>query len=87
MSENWGQQVVIDNRAGAGGVVGTGLVATAAPDGYTLLVHSIAFAVSAALYSNLPFDHFKDLAPVSQIVASPSVLVVAPSLGVKSVAS
>ena len=85
MSENWGQQVVIDNRAGAGGVVGTGLVAAAAPDGYTLLVHSLALAVSTALYSSLPFDPFKDLAPVSQIVASPSVLVVAPALGVKSV--
>jgi tripartite-type tricarboxylate transporter receptor subunit TctC len=85
MSENWGQQVVVDNRAGAGGVVGTGLVAAAAPDGYTVLVHSLALAVSTALYSNLPFDPFKDLAPVSQIVASPSVLVVAPALGVKSV--
>ena len=85
MSENWGQQVVVDNRAGAGGVVGTGIVAAAAPNGYTLLVHSIAFAVSAALYSNLPFDPFKDFSPVSQIVASPSVVVVAPSLGVKSV--
>jgi tripartite-type tricarboxylate transporter receptor subunit TctC len=85
MSERWGQQVVVDNRAGAGGVVGTGLVAAAAPNGYTLLVHSIAFAVSAALYSNLPYDHFKSFSPVSQIVASPSVIVVAPSLGLKSV--
>ena len=85
MSENWGQQVVVDNRAGAGGVVATGLVAAAVPDGYTLLVHSIALAVSAALYSNLPYDSLKDLAPVSQIVASPSVLVVAPALGVRSV--
>jgi tripartite-type tricarboxylate transporter receptor subunit TctC len=85
MSENWGQQVVVDNRAGAGGVVGISMVAAAVPDGYTLLIHSIAFAVTAALYSKLPFDPFKDFSPVSQIVASPSVLVVAPSLGVKSV--
>ncbi|HET7158797.1 MAG TPA: tripartite tricarboxylate transporter substrate-binding protein, partial [Burkholderiales bacterium] len=74
MSENWGQQVVVDNRAGAGGVVGMGIVATAAPNGYTLLVHSIGFAVSAALYSKLPFDPFRDFVPVSQIMASPSVV-------------
>ena len=86
MSENWGQQVVVDNRAGAGGVVGIGtVVAAAAPNGYTLLVHSLAFAVSAALYSKLPFDAFKDFSPVSQIVISTSVVVVAPALGVKSV--
>ena len=85
MSENWGQQVVVDNRAGAGGVVGMGIVAAAAPNGYTLLVHSLAFAVSAALYPKLPFDPFRDFAPVSQIMASPSVVVVAPALGVKNV--
>jgi tripartite-type tricarboxylate transporter receptor subunit TctC len=85
MTENWGQQVVVDNRAGAGGVLGTGLVAAAAPNGYTLLVHSLAFAVSAAVYPKLPFDPFRDIAPVSQIMASPSVVVVAPALGVKSV--
>jgi tripartite-type tricarboxylate transporter receptor subunit TctC len=85
MSENWGQQVVVDNRAGAGGVVGMQIVATAAPNGYTLLVHSIAFAVTAAVYSKLPFDPLKDFAPVSQIMASPSCIVVSPALGVKSV--
>jgi tripartite-type tricarboxylate transporter receptor subunit TctC len=85
MSENWGQQVVVDNRAGAGGVVGMGIVATAVPNGYTLLVHSLGFAVSAALYSKLPFDPFRDFAPVSQIMASPSVVVVAPALGVRNV--
>jgi tripartite-type tricarboxylate transporter receptor subunit TctC len=86
MSENWGQQVVVDNRGGAGGVVGMGIVASAAPNGYTLLVHSIAFAVSAALYSKLAFDPLKDFAPVSQIMASPSVIVVSPALGVRNVA-
>jgi tripartite-type tricarboxylate transporter receptor subunit TctC len=85
MTENWGQQVVVDNRAGAGGVLGTGLVAAAAPNGYTLLVHSLAFAVSAAVYPKLSFDPFRDFAPVSQIMASPSVVVVAPALGVKNV--
>jgi tripartite-type tricarboxylate transporter receptor subunit TctC len=85
MSESWGQQVVVDNRPGAGGVLGTGLVAAAAPNGYTLLVHSLAFAVSAAVYAKLPYDPFRDFSGVSQISASPSVIVVAPALGVKSV--
>jgi tripartite-type tricarboxylate transporter receptor subunit TctC len=85
MSENWNQQVVVDNRSGAGGVVGVGLVATAPPNGYTLLVHSLAMAVSAAMYTKLPYDPFRDFAPVSQIIASPSAVVVAPALGVKSV--
>jgi tripartite-type tricarboxylate transporter receptor subunit TctC len=85
MGETWSQQVVIDNRGGAGGVVGVSIVAAAPANGYTLLVHSLAMAVSAALYSKLPYDPLKDFAPVSQIIASPSVLVVAPALGVKSV--
>ena len=84
MSENWGQQVVVDNRPGAGGTLGTNIVAKATPDGYTLLVHSAAFAVSAALYDKLPYDPFKDFSPVSQIVIAPIVLVVAPSLGARS---
>ena len=85
MSEDWGQQVVVDNRGGAGGVVGMAIVAGAAPNGYTLLVHSLGFAVSAALYAKLPFDPLRDFAPVSQIMASPSVIVVAPALGVRNV--
>jgi tripartite-type tricarboxylate transporter receptor subunit TctC len=85
MSENWGQQVVVDNRGGGGGTVGMNIVAKAPPDGYTLLTHSIAFAMSSALYSKLPFDPVKDFTPVSQIAVSTSVMVAAPSLGVKSV--
>ena len=85
MSDHWNQQVVVDNRGGAGGAVGSGIVAKANPDGYTLLVHSIAFAMNAALYAKLPFDPVKDLAGVSQITVSTSLLVVAPTLGVKSV--
>ena len=87
MTENWGQQVVTDNRPGAGGTIGTAIVARAPADGYTLLVHSAAFAVSAAFYSKLPYDAVKDFAPVSQIAIAPIVLVVAPSLNVKSVKS
>ncbi len=85
MSDHWNQQVVVDNRGGGGGTLGAGIVANATPDGYTLLVHSIAFAMNAALYSKLPYDPLKDFAPVSQILISTSLLVVAPSLGVKSV--
>jgi tripartite-type tricarboxylate transporter receptor subunit TctC len=85
LSEGWSQQVVVDNRAGAGGTIGINIVAKAVPDGYTLLVHSVAFAVSAALYTRLPYDSVKDFAPITQISMAPSVVVVAPALGVKSV--
>ncbi len=85
MSENWGQQVVIDNRGGGGGTIASNMVAKAAPDGYTLLTHSIAFAMNAALYSKLPYDPVKDFAPASQIAVSTSLLLVSPSLGAKSV--
>ncbi len=85
MTDSWNQQVVVDNRGGGGGTLGSHIVAKATPDGYTLLVHSIAYAMSAALYSKLPFDPVKDLAGVSQITITTSLLVVAPSLGVKSV--
>ena len=85
MSENWGQQVVVINRPGGGGIVAGSTVARAAPDGYTLLVHSAGFAVAATLYSKLPYDPLKDFAGVTQIATGPLVLVVTPSLGVKSV--
>lgn len=85
MSENWGQQVVVINRPGGGGIVAGSIVARAAPDGYTLLYHGPGFAVSATLYSKLPYDPLKDFAAVTQISISPFVLVVGPSLGVKSV--
>jgi tripartite-type tricarboxylate transporter receptor subunit TctC len=85
MSENWGQQVVIDNRGGGGGTIASNMVAKAAPDGYTLLTHSIAFAMNAALYSKLPYDPVRDFAPASQIAVSTSLLLVSPSLGAKSV--
>lgn len=85
MSENWGQPVVVVNRPGGGGIVGSSIVARAAPDGYTLLAHSSGFAVAATLYSKLPYDTLKDFAGVTQISTGPHVLVVTPSLGVKSV--
>ena len=82
--EAWGQQVVVDNRSSAGGTVAGSIVAGAAPDGYTLLLHSSGFAGSAALYDKLPYDSVKDFAGIMQIAGTPLVIVVAPSLGVKS---
>jgi tripartite-type tricarboxylate transporter receptor subunit TctC len=82
--EAWGQQVVVDNRASAGGTVAGGIVAGAAPDGYTLLLHSSGFAGSAALYDKLPYDSVKDFAGIMQIAGTPLVILVAPSLNVKT---
>src|SRR4030095_3025087 len=85
MSEAWGQPVLVDNRPGAGGVGASNAVATAAPDGYTLLVVSAGHAASAAIYPKLPYDTLKDFAGVSRIANVPSILVVSPELGAKSV--
>jgi len=85
LSEAWRQPVVIDNRPGAGGVGAANAVATAAADGYTLLVVSAGHAASAAIYAKLPYDTLKDFAGVSRIANVPSILVVSPALGVKSV--
>ncbi len=84
MLERWGQQVVVDNRPSAAGVVAGEIVAKALPDGYTLMVTSSAFAGSAALGMKLPYDSVKDFAGISQIVSTPLVVVVSPGLGVKS---
>lgn len=85
LSEQWGQQVLVDNRGGAGSVIGTDLVAKSPPDGYTLLLISAAHAINVTLQRKLPYDSIRDFAPVAYIGWSPFVLVVHPSLPVRSV--
>ncbi len=86
LSEMWGQPVVIDNRPGAGGTIGAGIVAKSPPDGYTLLVHSAAQAVNASIYPTLSYDTTKDFVEVATLGGQPNVLVVAPATGYKTVA-
>jgi len=81
-----GQQFVIENRGGAGGTIGEAVVAKAAPDGYTILHDATAFTVNGALYSNLPFDYNKDFEPVGLVSLVPNILVVTPSVPVKTLA-
>ena len=85
LSEALGQQVVIENRPGAGSTIGADYAAKSVPDGYTLFLISNTHFVSAALYKSLPYDPIKDFAPVTQITNAPNVIVVHPSLPAKSV--
>lgn len=85
MTETWGQPVVVDNRPSAGGILASRVVAESNPDGYTMLQVSAGHAVTAALYRKLPYDTLKDFAGVSLQATVPSILVVSPSSGVKSV--
>jgi len=81
----WGQPVVIENKPGAGGSIGAGVVAKAAPDGYTLVVVSTGHVVNDVLYQNLGYDTVGDFAGVAPLASLPSVLIVPPTLGVKDV--
>lgn len=86
LSETWGQQVIVDNRPGAGGNIGSEVVAKSVPDGYTLMMGTVGtHAINPSLYARMPYDHVKDFAPVILVAGVPNVLVVNPSLPVKSV--
>jgi tripartite-type tricarboxylate transporter receptor subunit TctC len=85
LSEIYGQQVVVDNRPGAGTVIGSDMLAKSPPDGYTLSVQINALAANHTLYAKLPYDTLKDFTPVILVASTPNVLVVHPSLPVKSV--
>ena len=85
LSERLGQQFVVDNRPGGSSMIGSEIVAKAQPDGYTLLMASASFGTIGAMFSRVPFDLQKDFAPVSLLATSPYVLVVQPSLPIKSV--
>jgi tripartite-type tricarboxylate transporter receptor subunit TctC len=85
LAELLGQQIVVDNRAGAGGNLGAALVAKAAPDGYTLMLGTSTHATNASLYAKVPYDLVRDFAPVSMLSSTPLVLVVHPSLPTSSV--
>jgi tripartite-type tricarboxylate transporter receptor subunit TctC len=87
VGESWGQPMVVENRPGAGAIVGVDAVAKAAPDGYTIgIADTGPLAINPALYPKLPYDPLRDLAPVIEVAKLPFVLVAHPSLGVSSVA-
>ena len=87
LSAQWGQPVIIENRAGAGGVVGTDVVAKSSPDGYTLLVtYAGSQAINPSLYPKMPFDSIKDFQTVATLAVTPFVLIVHPALPAKNLA-
>jgi tripartite-type tricarboxylate transporter receptor subunit TctC len=86
LSDSLGQQVIIDNRPGAAGTLGVGMVAKSLPDGYTLMMTDVpSHAISASLYTTLPYDPLKDIEPIALPARSPLVLVVNPKLGIKTI--
>lgn len=84
LTERWGQQVIIDNRPGAGQMIGISLVAKSPPDGYTLVMTATPLAINTVLYKKVPYDPIRDFAPVTQVAAMPNLLVTHPTLPVRS---
>jgi tripartite-type tricarboxylate transporter receptor subunit TctC len=87
LQQSLNQNVIIDNRAGAGGNPGIAYAARAKPDGYTILFTSTAIAVNPGLFPSLPYDPIRDFAPISEIVNAPNVLFVRPDSGINSIAA
>lgn len=85
LSEQWGRQLVIDPRMGAGGIVGTEIAAKAAPDGYTLVIVSPAHAINPSLRRKLPYDPVKDFTPITQLVENPNILAINPKVAARNV--
>jgi tripartite-type tricarboxylate transporter receptor subunit TctC len=86
MAESLGQQVVIDNRAGAGGIIGSDIASKSVPDGYTIVMVSSAHTINASVYTKLPYDPDRDFAPITMLASTPYLLVAHPSVPVKNVA-
>ena len=86
LSEAMGQPVLIDNRPGAGGLLGAGIVAKAPPDGYNLMIHSTSFTTNVAIQSKVPFDPFRDIAPVTRLGMGALMITVAAESPAKTMA-
>jgi tripartite-type tricarboxylate transporter receptor subunit TctC len=85
LTESLGQQVVVENRAGASGMIGVDAAVKSAPDGYTILITQTSLAINPAMFAKIPYNALRDLAPITQIVDGPNVLTVHPSVPAKSV--
>ena len=85
LTETLGQQVIVENRAGASGIIGAEILARSAPDGYTLLLSQASLAINPSMHAKMPYDALRDFAPICEMVGSGSVLVVHPSVPVKTV--
>ena len=85
LTTSLGQQIVVDNRPGAGGVIATDIVAKANPDGYTLYMTFVSHAINPYVYAKLPYDTDKDFSPIALFAVSPNVVVVTPSLPINSI--
>ena len=86
LTEAWGQQVIVDNRAGGSGIIGTEIAARAAPDGYTLLIATMLQVIVQAMYPKPPYDLMRDFAPITLMASAPFILSVNPSVRANSVA-